>query len=186
MCLSGVLTNLLLLLYLYVDRTLIDRREFQQKLIGLNPSWFAELQTKLNQIQATEASSSPSEARADGDIEPSLNTDYSTFQLPNCDNCGSFYKPNVVMFGENVPKHIVNESFRLVSQSDGLLILGTSLQVFSIYRLVRYAHDIGIPFGIINIGETRADQIAQFKYQHQLGPFLTALVEELNQPTPTQ
>jgi len=161
-----------------VNRHLTDRKLFQDKLIGLNPAWYAELQTKLQELCNKKAENTSS-SRADGDIEPSLNTDYSTFDLPTCSDCGGFLKPNVVMFGENVPKGVADKSFELVDKSDGLLVLGTSLHVLSIYRLVKHAHQQGIPFAIINIGPTRADDLALFKFEHQLGPFMTSVVSQL-------
>eukprot|EP00160_Parvularia_atlantis_P015732 Unigene4655_Nuclearia_a/m.14221 Unigene4655_Nuclearia_a/g.14221 ORF Unigene4655_Nuclearia_a/g.14221 Unigene4655_Nuclearia_a/m.14221 type:complete len:173 (+) Unigene4655_Nuclearia_a:708-1226(+) len=71
--------------------------------------------------------------------------------------CGGLLKPDVVFFGENVPKDVVERAFAAVRQSDGIVAAGSSLQVYSIYRFIRAAVEQSIPVAIVNIGPTRGD-----------------------------
>lgn len=85
------------------------------------------------------------------------------FVVPPCPNCGGILKPDVVYFGENVPKARVEESFRLVDSGSALLVAGTSLAVFSGRRFVRHAVRANIPVIIINRGETNSDADANVR-----------------------
>jgi len=105
-------------------------------------------------LQSPEKSS----LRADGDAELGGSFDYSSFQIPSCTKCGGILKPTVVFFGDNVPRERVTHVQQLVMQSDGVLCVGTSLEVFSAYRFVKQAHDASIPIAILNVGPTRVDK----------------------------
>ena len=74
-------------------------------------------------------------------------------------------KPDVVMFGENVPTQRVEEAMAAVDRSDALLVVGSSLMVFSGFRFARRAHEMGKPIAIVNRGATRADDLATLKIE---------------------
>nr|CAB3266081.1 Sir2-b [Phallusia mammillata] len=89
--------------------------------------------------------------------------DVTNFHVPACLKCGGVLKPDVTFFGDNVPGHIVEFVYDKLQKSDGLLVVGSSLQVWSGYRFVSRASHCGIPIAIINIGATRADDITSVK-----------------------
>ena len=117
--------------------------------------------------------------RPDGDI--ALNDlDVAGFRTPICLVCGhDTLKPDVVFFGESVPKPLVEHCFRLTDAADALLVLGSSLKVMSGYRFVRRAASRGIPVAIITRGATRGDGEATVQLDAPLGPTLSALVHRL-------
>src|SRR3984893_2266997 len=90
-------------------------------------------------------------------------------------------KPNIVYFGENVPKDRVDEAYSLVEGADALLVAGSSLTVYSGYRFVRHAAAVGIPVAIINRGRTRGDALATVKIDSGCSPMLALLADELPQ-----
>lgn len=84
-------------------------------------------------------------------------------RVPACQQCGGVLKPDVVFYGDSVPRPVVEASYRWVDASDGLLIIGSSLMVFSSFRFCRHAHALGIPMVAINAGKTRADELLALK-----------------------
>jgi NAD-dependent SIR2 family protein deacetylase len=99
------------------------------------------------------------------------------FTLAGCLDCGSeLLKPDVVFFGENVPKPRVDACFALVEGAASLLVLGSSLTVLSGYRFVRRAAALDIPIAIVNQGPTRGDELATVKVDAPLGTVLPALL----------
>ena len=84
-------------------------------------------------------------------------------------------KPNVVFFGGNMQPDIRRSSIQKVEAADKLLVCGTSVFVFSAYRLCLKANELGKEIGIVNIGETRADKICSFKFESQCGSVLARL-----------
>jgi NAD+-dependent protein deacetylase sirtuin 4 len=94
---------------------------------------------------------------------------------PLCPQCGSLLKPTVVFFGETLPSDVVQRSFDAVAAGDALLVVGSSLTVWSGYRLVRAACDEDKPVYIINIGETRADNEATLKIEAPAGEALSSI-----------
>ena len=112
------------------------------------------------------------EARPDGDVEVD-STD--GFVVPGCPACGGVLKPDVVFFGENVPKDRVQHCFAAVDEAEALLVAGSSLTVLSGYRFVRHAHTRGIPVVVVNRGATRGDALATHKVDAGCADFLTAL-----------
>ena len=106
--------------------------------------------------------------------------DVEAFVVPLCLVCGrDTLKPDVVFFGESVPKPLVERCFRLTESASALLVLGSSLKVMSGYRFVRRAHALGIPVAIITRGPTRGDGEASLQLDAPLGPTLTRLVARL-------
>ncbi len=122
---------------------------------------------------------SSDEIRPDGDI--ALNElDVSRFVTPLCLVCGrDTLKPDVVFFGESVPKPLVQRCFALTETAPALLVLGSSLAVMSGYRFVRRAAACDIPVAIVTHGPTRGDGEASIRVDAPLGPTLTTLVERL-------
>lgn len=86
--------------------------------------------------------------------------------------------PNVVFFGGNVPKEKVEASRSMIDNADRVLVLGSSLQTWSSYRLARQASLEGKPIGIVNIGETRADPLANMQVRARVGEVLGRLLHE--------
>jgi NAD-dependent SIR2 family protein deacetylase len=104
------------------------------------------------------------------------------FQFVDCESCGGLLKPDVVFFGENVPRHRVHECYALVERARALVVLGSSLTVMSGFRFARQAAKLAIPVVIINHGPTRGDALARLTIDAPLGQTLTALLARLPGP----
>ncbi|KQV13381.1 MULTISPECIES: NAD-dependent protein deacetylase [unclassified Kitasatospora] len=102
-----------------------------------------------------------------------------TFQVAPCTECGGVLKPDVVFFGESVPKPRVERCFELVAAGQLLLVLGSSLTVMSGLRFVRRAARDGTPVVIVNQGPTRGDDLATTRIGLPLGPALTELADQV-------
>jgi NAD-dependent SIR2 family protein deacetylase len=109
----------------------------------------------------------------DGDVELE---DTDGFVVAACEECGGTLKPDVVFFGDSVPPERVAHCTALVEEAEALVVLGSSLQVFSGRRFVKQAHARGIPVAIVNRGETRADGLATVKLDAGCAETLAALV----------
>jgi NAD-dependent SIR2 family protein deacetylase len=105
--------------------------------------------------------------------------DTSSFSIVDCPDCGGMLKPDIVYFGEGVPKDRVSQAYSLVDNAGALLVAGSSLSVFSGYRFVRHAAARGIPIAIVNRGATRGDNLASVKVDAGCSPILTLLADEL-------
>jgi NAD-dependent SIR2 family protein deacetylase len=101
--------------------------------------------------------------------------DTTDFRMIDCPHCGGILKPDIVYFGETVPKPLVEQSFSAVDEADALLVVGSSLTVMSGLRFARRAHRAGKPLIIVNRGHTRADELASLKIDHRAGVVLPAL-----------
>ena len=99
--------------------------------------------------------------------------------VPPCERCGGVLKPNVVFFGDAVDRSLVQGIFASLEQAQGLLVVGSSLMVFSGFRFVRHAHQQGIPVACINPGLTRADDLFDLKVAADCGDTLTQLALRL-------
>jgi NAD-dependent SIR2 family protein deacetylase len=124
----------------------LARNAFQSLLERHNPHW---------RIAVTQP-------RPDGDSMLAAN-DPGGFNVPACPSCDGIVKPDVVFFGESVPASRVARAGEIVTGSDALLVVGSSLMVFSGFRLVRMAATAGLPIVIVNRGVTRADGLARFR-----------------------
>ncbi|WP_371494021.1 NAD-dependent protein deacetylase [Kitasatospora sp. NBC_00374] len=114
----------------------------------------------------------------DGDVElPAALVE--TFRIAPCEACGAVLKPDVVFFGESVPKPRVQQCYDLVDAARALLVLGSSLTVMSGLRFVRHAARAGKPVAIVNQGATRGDEFAAARVALPLGAALTSLAERL-------
>ncbi len=107
-------------------------------------------------------------------------TDTDSFRFVDCPACAGMLKPDIVYFGENVRKEVVDQAYSLVDESDALLVAGSSLTVFSGYRFVRHAAARGIPIAIINRGPTRGDDLATVKVHGGCSELLVLLADELS------
>ncbi len=140
-----------------------QRAELQRRMDDLNPDWSAR------------AAASPT-LRPDGDAEID---DTQAYVLAVCGRCGGRLKPDVVFFGENVPKARVARSIAMVAAADALLVAGSSLTVMSGLRFVRQAAKAQIPVVILNRGATRGDPLATLKLDAGCTPTLSALARRL-------
>ena len=105
--------------------------------------------------------------------------DTTSFRYLDCPLCAGMLKPDIVYFGESVPKDIVAQAYSLVDQAEALLVAGSSLTVFSGYRFVRHAAALGIPVAIVNRGQTRGDDLATVKVDGGCSELLVLLSDEL-------
>ncbi|WP_197718170.1 Sir2 family NAD-dependent protein deacetylase [Gordonia insulae] len=101
--------------------------------------------------------------------------DTGDFIMIDCPGCGGIVKPDIVYFGESVPKTTVQQAFSMVDEADALLVVGSSLTVMSGLRFARHAHRTGKALVIVNRGATRADDIADLKVDHLASVVLPAL-----------
>ena len=108
--------------------------------------------------------------------------DTASFRYLDCPRCAGMLKPDIVYFGESVPKDRVQQAYSLVDQADALLVAGSSLTVFSGYRFVRHAAAQHKPIAIINRGPTRGDEQATVKVDSGCSELLTLLAGELGAP----
>lgn len=113
----------------------------------------------------------------DGDAD--VERDFAGFVVLDCERCGGALKPHVVFFGENVPAPRVEQAYGWVDEADCLLVVGTSLTVFSGFRFVRRARERGMPVIIVNLGETRGDPLATVKLDAPAADVLLALAGAL-------
>ncbi|VWX63126.1 NAD-dependent protein deacetylase [Burkholderiales bacterium 8X] len=144
-------------------QALSPRAELQQALMMRNPRFAA--------LTATVAPD------GDADLE---NLDFSQFDVPDCAVCGGMLKPDVVFFGENVPRDRVDAAFEALQASDAMLVLGSSLMVYSGLRFVKRAAEIGIPIAAVNLGRTRGDEHFEFKVDQPVGPTLAELARKFS------
>src|SRR5690606_21549030 len=116
---------------------------------------------------------------ADGDAELPAET-VRSFRTVDCAGCGGLLKPDVVFFGESVPRERVQTCFALVESARTLLVLGSSLSVMSGRRFVLRAASRGIPVAIVNQGPTRGDELATVRLDAPLGPTLRSVVAAID------
>lgn len=102
-----------------------------------------------------------------------------SFRFVDCHRCGGMLKPDIVYFGESVPKSVVDEAYALVDEADAMLVAGSSLTVFSGLRFVRHAAAQGKTVAIVNRGRTRGDNLATVKVDGGCSELLVLLADEL-------
>ncbi len=103
----------------------------------------------------------PADPAPDGHAHLADSDDLDAFAVPCCRACGGVVRPDVVFFGDNVPRERVERAYAWTAECGGLLALGTSLMVYSGLRFCRRARDLGKPVAIVNQGRTRADTFAR-------------------------
>ena len=99
------------------------------------------------------------------------------FRVPDCAQCAGMLKPDVVFFGESVPRDRVERTRAALADADALLVLGSSLMVFSGYRFCRDAARLGLPMASVNLGRTRADDLLALRLQVPCGALFSRLEE---------
>lgn len=134
------------------------RHDWQDALHSGNPDWVL-----------LEASDAP-----DGDADLD-GQDFSRFAVPPCPRCGGIVKPDVVFFGETVPRERVDRANAGLMNADAVLVVGSSLMVYSGYRFVTAASRNGMPIAAINLGRTRADGLLTLKVEQPCAAALDAL-----------
>jgi NAD-dependent SIR2 family protein deacetylase len=140
---------------------LSSRAALQHVLAELNPEW----------------ASRAGVIAPDGDADPG-GADDSAFRVAAC-ACGGLLKPDVVFFGENVPKARVDAAMAALEAARSLLVVGSSLMVFSGYRFVRAASRLGRSVAVVNRGQTRADSVACVKLHGEAGQTLREITNNL-------
>ncbi len=141
----------------------VRREDVQRLLVAWNPGF-----------AGAHGAGAPGEVRPDGDA--AVSRPLEELRVPDCPQCGGVLKPGVVFFGENVPKQRVCEALAALSEADALLVVGSSLMVYSGYRFVRAAVERGIPVAAVNLGRTRADAELDLKVEADCAPVLSAVV----------
>jgi NAD-dependent SIR2 family protein deacetylase len=149
------------------------RAAFQRRLLAANGEWAERL--------ARGTAEAGAETAPDGDAELTGWTP-DGFRVPVCLQCGGVMKPDVVFFGENVPARTVEEAWELFAEADVLLVAGSSLTVYSGRRFIYRAREEGVPIAVVNLGPTRADEMAAAKVEGTLGRVLPRLAEALLAP----
>jgi len=141
----------------------IPRENMQRRLLDANPG-----------LAALSAPDAP-----DGDA---LLQDFDDreVRVPGCESCGGILKPEVVFFGEAVPATRVQECHTALQQADAMLIVGSSLMVYSGFRFAREAARLGLPIAAINRGKTRADELLSLKQETDCGAALVAVLDRLD------
>ncbi|MFE0268593.1 NAD-dependent protein deacetylase [Nocardiopsis alba] len=141
-------------------RTVSDRAALAERLEELNPGFADEVD--------------------DVEIAPDADAVLARtehFRVADCADCGGTLKPDIVYFGENVPKPRVLEAYSMVEAARALLVVGSSLTVFSGRRFVKRAVELGRPVVILNRGETRCDDLATLTVDQGCSEVLRALAE---------
>ncbi|UJR81369.1 NAD-dependent protein deacetylase [Sandaracinus amylolyticus] len=142
--------------------TTAPRAQVQERLLHANPG-FVERPVELN---------------PDGDAE--LEDDaLEGFRVVACEACGGVLKPDVVFFGDSVPRPRVDAAHAMVREADAMLVVGSSLAVYSGLRFVRAAAERAIPIAILNVGETRGDALATLRLEARAGAVLPIVAERI-------
>ncbi|WAC93196.1 NAD-dependent protein deacetylase [Mycobacterium sp. Aquia_213] len=143
----------------------LSRAAFAEELEALNPGFIERAEAIGGLAVAPDADA--------------VVTDTTSFHYLDCPRCAGMLKPDIVYFGESVPKDTVAQAFSLVDEAEALLVAGSSLTVFSGYRFVRHAAAVGIPVAIVNRGHTRGDDLADVKLDGGCSELLVLLADEL-------
>jgi NAD-dependent SIR2 family protein deacetylase len=137
------------------------RHAFQTMLLEHNPTW-----------ATLDAADAP-----DGDADLDGH-DFASFVIPPCPECGGVLKPDVVFFGENVPRDRVTAAMHALDEADAILVVGSSLMVFSGYRFAHAASKAGKPIAAVNLGRTRADPLLTLKIDQPCAEALAFLLRD--------
>lgn len=121
----------------------------------------------------------PAAPDGDADLE---GVPLDRFVVPDCTRCGGTLKPDVVFFGESVPRPRVGAAFDALAAADAVLVVGSSLMVWSGYRFAREAARAGKPIAALNLGRTRADDLVSLKIEADCGPVLEETAERIAPP----
>jgi len=139
-----------------------ERGSLQTRLLAANPGWLTH----------------GAQAQPDGDAEISTEA-VADFVVVGCLVCGGDLKPDVVFFGGSVPAATLESAWELFAEGEVLLVVGSSLTVYSGWRFVRHAHEQNVPVAIVNMGPTRGDEVVSVKVAAPAGQVVTALAKAL-------
>jgi len=142
--------------------TRTDRDALQALMEAANPGW----------------DPGPAAFAPDGDADIAAGAE-AAYRPPRCHVCGGLLKPDVVFFGENVPRERLAQAIDALEQADAMLAAGSSLMVYSGFRFARLAHEAGKPLAILNRGATRADALASLRLDGEVGATLQGAVDVL-------
>jgi NAD-dependent SIR2 family protein deacetylase len=145
----------------------VPRQQMQSDMERRNPAFAA-----LDALDAPDG---------DADLEDAR---FETFDVPACSGCGGMLKPDVVFFGENVPRDRVHHAMAAIDVSDAMLVVGSSLMVYSGYRFVKAMADAGKPIAAVNLGRTRADDLLTLKVADRCANALSFLMSATQGPRP--
>lgn len=146
--------------------TTTSRSEVQDRLERLNPH-FDELERQALVLAP------------DGDADVSQEL-VAQVVVPDCPNCSGMLKPNVVFYGGSVRKEKVNYLYERLQQASAVLVVGSSLMVYSSFRFCKFAREQKIPIACVNKGLTRADAMYQLKVDAECGPALLSVADSLS------
>lgn len=139
----------------------LPREALQTELAQRNPAWC----------------SAAARVAPDGDAELE-GVDFSSFDVPTCARCGGILKPDVVFYGESVPRERVAAALAGLAAADAMLVVGSSLMVYSGYRFALAAAERGLPLASVNYGVTRADALLGLKVEGDCGTVLARLARD--------
>ncbi len=120
-------------------------------------------------VAGTRAAAAPD---GDAHVEPDA---LAAFRVPACLHCGGLLKPDVVFFGDGVAPASTRRALAMMEAADALLVVGSSLMVFSGFRFCRMAAAAGKPIAAVNLGVTRADDLLALKLDGAAERLLPAL-----------
>jgi len=138
----------------------IAREQVQSDLVERNPAF-----ASLDALEAPDG-----DAALDG-------IDFAAFDVPACDACGGLLKPDVVFFGERVPAERVQRAFAALAEANAMLVVGSSLMVYSGFRFTQAAAQAGKPIASVNLGRTRADNLLTLKVAARCADALSFILE---------
>lgn len=141
------------------------RADLQRELLRVNPRWVA--------LEARRAPDGDADLPADA----AQAAEAGGFEVPDCDHCGGVLKPDVVFFGESVPPARVETALRDLQRADAMLVVGSSLMLYSGYRFAQRAAQLGKPIAAVNLGHTRADALLSLKLSQRCAAALAFLLE---------
>ncbi|MBI5924153.1 MAG: NAD-dependent protein deacetylase [Aquabacterium sp.] len=162
------------------SQTLIELHGALAEVVCLSCRTRLPRSTLQAQLDASNAGFSPvmSSQAPDGDVHLE-DSAYAAFQPPVCPECAGILKPDVVFFGDNVPRDRVQAATHMVAQAHGLIVVGSSLMVYSGFRFADLAHKLGKPVVAINHGITRADSMLTVKIDQECAATLINLTQIL-------
>ena len=146
-----------------------SRGGMQDRLLKANPAW-------AEHVRQLERGALPATPDGDAALPEALSRG---FRVPACRSCGGVLKPDVVFFGENVPAELVEAAWALYEEADAILVVGSSLTVYSGRRFVDRARRDGRPVAIVNLGPTRSDEHAAVRVDGKVGDVLPRLAARL-------
>lgn len=136
-----------------------SREQLQRELEELNPGF-----ASLDAVEAPDG---------DADLD---DVAFETFEVPACEACGGLLKPDVVFFGEGVPGARVQRAMAAIEHADAMLVVGSSLMVYSGYRFAVAAAGAGKPIAAVNLGRTRADDLLTLKISDRCATALSVFM----------